>query len=150
MFFIIGAPLGPKGLLDMKDPASAQQGRCIRASVVSCGTVCSRLTLSSRIPPCRPTQLPAPSFSWRRFAGDSRRRRWSPEHCSLSKGKRTDMTHVHLFSSSVFPKNIIFCHICTLLCRTCDNCSPLQLWELSHCWLSADRNLIYIVKYKEI
>lgn len=74
----------------MRDLVWAQgsdQGPCIHALAPSYGTTCCRLTHSSKIPPCLLTQLLAPSFSSRRCAGDSRRRRLSLELYNPSKGK---------------------------------------------------------------
>lgn len=109
ILYILGAPLDPKG------PQVLQQlsGRdlCTRAAVLNCGTMCSRLTLSSRIPPCPPTQLPALSSSWKRFAGGLRRRRWSLEHYNPSKG-RTDLFCYQLSDMLV---NWVFQQTCFIL-----------------------------------
>lgn len=88
--YVLGAPPGPRGPWATRDPASARwsdRGRCTRAPAPNCGTTCSRLTLSSRTPPCPPTRRPAPSSSWRRCAGGLRRRRLSLGLCNPSKGK---------------------------------------------------------------
>lgn len=104
--YILGVPLDPRGPQATRDPVSAQRsdwGRCNRVSAPNCETTCSHLTLSSRILLCPPTQLPAPSSSWRRCAGGSRRRRLSLERYNRSKGKWRDTSHYYcyLFSSSV-------------------------------------------------
>lgn len=86
-----GVPLGPRGPQVMRHPVWAQgsdQGPCIHALAPSYGTTFCHLTHSSKIPPCLLTQLLAPSFSSRRCAGDSRRRRLNLELYNPSKGKR--------------------------------------------------------------
>lgn len=57
-----------------------------RGSVPSSGTLSSLLTLSSKIPPCRPIQHPTLSPSWKKLAGGWRRRKKGLENSPLNKG----------------------------------------------------------------
>lgn len=88
-FLTLGVPLDLSGPQVMRDLAFPQWSA--RVSAPSCGTMCSRLTHSSRIPLCPPTPLPAPSPSWRRSDGGSKRKRWSLQLYNPSKGWWTDV-----------------------------------------------------------
>lgn len=136
-----GVPLGPRGPQVTRHLVWAQgsdQGPCIHALAPSYGTTCCHLTHSSKIPPCLLTQLLAPSFSSRRCAGDSRRRRLSLELYNPSKGKRLLKMNVRAILSLCW---MSFCFLVCMLPVTGLCLTPGFLLGSSGMWWRSSREV---------